>query len=588
MWRFVPVLVLPTVLLAGADCTDGKKDGETFCGSDGMAKSDCDKLVCCWFDLSASVRQLCFGDDLALDEPALMIDPVSDVPSLREDPNITKAEKVLKAMKDVADALTKFDPEELKKLSATLFLLSGFGPHFAIAGAVVTMVNVFLPGQTTEEVRLLTELKAQLESLSNEVTEWFQKVMTQNHFDSCLTRYRDVESKITFGTKVMLDFNQDPNVTNARNLMETCGGLSCAQAAHDLLKGLLGQGGFTGCDLMQLVWTGWAGNGFHVGAVKYFQENVGYLVSLAMTGIQVHSAYISLRDNNQYAYQTVSANFKDDFTATLSRFGTMLEKAHDETIDNMKIMVDEILEDHGDNLNNQDLNKMVGSQIDANWPNKLWGVVTYDVLDDDETWYHCSGGDVTKWIDQNGHNMVIMGVDSAGVVMRLGTSLYLNAAERQITWSTLPGCDRGQKWSNDYASLKAWANVAYAPSYYDVWVWFSNEDGTYFFSNTSANNPDVGEEYGTNVNLIYEKGVPLIDCGYQRGYNNCPPYPETCFGGADDSCDDVEKMLNSRAGAGVDFDKCWCMSDTPGGKVDTSAKGVQYRLVKGELVAADK
>jgi len=81
--------------------------------------------------------------------------------------------------------------------------------------------------------------------------------------------------------------------------MAACeGGPSCDESLYTVMGSMNGDYGLMGCDILDAIYEGTPDNNFFRGSKSNFQAKSGYLFTLVSNGIQVNSAYKTLRDGN--------------------------------------------------------------------------------------------------------------------------------------------------------------------------------------------------------------------------------------------------------------------------------------------------
>lgn len=330
-----------------------------------------------------------------------------------------KAADVIKGLGETVHDIVQNKQVNVKNVLSILETFAVFIPEGGpIIGAVLSVIKMFLPGETDPVMEKLNEMKSQLDSIQSEMSEWFSALLGKLELESCKNRYFETESKIRQAHDALVLYRQNPNQNTKTNFLGVCSaGMVCQQRVRDLLNTLNGDGGFFGCDLMQVIYNG-ADNDFFTGSTRHFSAKVGYLMILAANGLQVEAAFQTLQNQDTCAFKSVSKTLGSLLSQASRRMKSMLALAAADGPTNLGNGVDSYFSRNGHKSNKELGDGMLATIVD-NFPDYATTViVTKDLNGYDHhcrTWATGAAPYIKQLWHQQGKNVEVYFIPSDGV-----------------------------------------------------------------------------------------------------------------------------------------------------------------------------
>jgi len=254
--------------------------------------------------------------------------------------DLTKANSVLKDLKSLAGALGNFS-DSPGKITSVIMKFAGAAKYFGAVGAVLGLVEVFLPGEASPVMKKLNAISAQIDALQDQNDAWFTVIQKQMSVDTCKTLLSKSVQAIHSAHQQLLVYREKQTNLTRSLFMQACeGGGLCENSANTLLNSLNGTAGPAGCNLMEVAYQGWA-KGYLQGSLISMQIYVGELVMLAAHSISVLAAFEAMKlgdkQKGKQKAEEVASLYQDRFQEVATRWSGFLKKAYSSVPQNVQV-----------------------------------------------------------------------------------------------------------------------------------------------------------------------------------------------------------------------------------------------------------
>merc|ERR1719204_982646 len=181
---------------------------------------------------------------------------------------------------------------------------------------------------------MLQAISSQIQSLQDDVNEWFKALATAIQRESCFTRYAGFEQIITAPTEALMQYRDNPNDYNRRKLIQLCDNGQCDMSVITLLNSMNGNGGQMGCDLMDIFYKGDPANNVWAGSFMKFPKQMAYMAHLITLGINAQGAYYALTSEDKDGYKLVSSEYQAKYQQMIKRMKAYFTKSSQEFFQN--------------------------------------------------------------------------------------------------------------------------------------------------------------------------------------------------------------------------------------------------------------
>jgi len=264
--------------------------------------------------------------------------------------DLSKATTVVKDLKALADALGKFDISP-GKIASVVTKLAGLSPYLGALGAVLGLVELFSPKETSPVMKELNAISGQISAFQDQADAWFKVIKKMMISDTCKILLSDSVQTIVSSHEQLLTYQQTRTDLTKQMFMQACsGGGACETATNTLLNSLNGIAGPSGCNVMEVAYQGMPDGNLLQGSLISMQLFVGGLVMKAAHSISVLAAFEAMKlgdkENMREKAEAVASLYQDRFQQVATRWTGFLKKAYSSVPQNVQVSANQWAAQH--------------------------------------------------------------------------------------------------------------------------------------------------------------------------------------------------------------------------------------------------